>query len=378
MSEKVKLPDYVVRDVFTRVVTNPGRVGTSHRFVYRGNCPVCGEKRQRMYVKDYGDDHMVYCHNCSYSKPFRSFLKDYFPEQLPYIKQFILDAIRDGSAFKQKKEKRLKDRLTYTFSQLDVKLRMYARKFGFPITKKQDDPKLEKFRRKCIKYFKSRKLSTQFIKKLVCFVEGPLCGYCGIPFEDRDNNIIHWQGRRMWEPVKGSDDDKHNPKYKFLKDEDQGVVIESKPFYNDNKVNPKRKVQITEGAVDAEAFSNAIATSGATISETLIRDVKKRYPKRVWVPDNIWIDNAGRELAEKLLLLGESVFAFPFGTPQKDANSYIIDNDLDAMSDDFVTENTYTGRMGLIKLRSIAIKKEFTWQVEKKNGRYLKSSKGNS
>lgn len=359
---KIKLPDYVVKDSFRRVVSNTDKVSSSHRFIYKGNCPVCGDKRQRLYIKDYGDDHMVYCHNCAYSKNFYSFLKDCFPHEVDGLKEHFLNSMQDGSAFKKKKTIQLKDRLNYQYSELDRKLRQYANKYGFSIKKVQDDAKMEKYRKKCLKYFVKRKLPKSFIRNLWCFTDRKLAGYCGIPFFDESGkNIIHWQGRRMWETVKGSDDEKYNPKYKFLKDVDEGIEIEDKPLYRMNQVNKKLDVQITEGAIDAEFFENGSATSGATISEDLISRVKKIYPYRVWVPDNIWIDQAGLKLTIRLLKMGESVFIFPYGTKEKDANYYVMNNNLNNISNEFVQSNTYKGKHGLIKLKCIALKNKFEW-----------------
>ena len=78
----IKLPDYVVKEVFCRIIASPARVSSSNRFIYKGNCPICGDTRQRMFVKDYGDDYRCFCHNCGYSAPFWILLKDYFPRNL--------------------------------------------------------------------------------------------------------------------------------------------------------------------------------------------------------------------------------------------------------------------------------------------------------
>lgn len=369
---KAKLPDYIVREIFCRVVTAPGRVSSSNRFIWKGNCPICGEQRQRMYVKDYGDDHMVYCHNCGYSAHFGIFLRDHYPHEQQYLKEFYLESIKDGTAFKKEKAS-VKDRLNYNFSELDVKLRRYANKHGFHIGKRQEDRTMEKYRKKCLRVFvKERRLPKKFVKGLWCFTTGPLSGYCGIPFYDESGkNLIHWQGRRMWTPEKGSDDEKFNPKYKFLKDVKEGIEIEDKPFYGENTVNKKQNVMITEGAIDSQCFENGAATSGATISDSLIREVRKAFPNRIWVPDNIWIDKAGLELAIKLLELRESIFVFPFGTKQKDANSYIVDHSLKLIPEELIRDNTYTGTEGLVRIKFIATKNGIEWPDPKKKKKWV-------
>ena len=375
----VKLPDYVVREVFNRVVPGANDVRNSNTFIMRGRCPICQDHKERMFIKDYGDDFMVYCHNCSYSRSFIGMLNDHFSHEISYLKEFTLDSIADGSAFKPKTKPRNMSNLSkFKYDELDVKLRNYALSNGFPITQAQDDVTNEKFRIKCIKYFKGRKVPIEFIKSLNCFIKGPLTGYCGIPFYSADNKLLHWQGRRMWTPVKGSTDETHNPKYKFLKDTEHGIEIDNKPFYGLLTVNKVQDVHITEGAVDSLFFDNGVATSGASISDTLIRLVKAEFPYRVWAPDNIWVDKAGMELAEKLLKLRESVFVFPPDVKEKDANNYILKNDLNTIPKDFIKQNTYTGMQGLLTLKTMAMKKGIKWIVKKeRNGKFQKSSKGN-
>lgn len=363
MLSKMKLPNFLVQEIFCRVVNKTQKVNAS-RFIYKGNCPICGDKRGRFFVKEYHDDHNVYCHNCFISCSFRSFLYKYYPHELKGLKEYFLESLRSGEAFKEKKRAKKKEVAisAAAFNKLDYDLRRYAKKKGFSIQTKQEDKNLEDFRKECYLTFKKRNLPMRFIKDLWCFTDGPLKGYCGIPFFDESgNNLLHWQGRRMWTPEKGSDDEKYNPKYKFLKDIKEGIEIESKPLYGLHTTDKTKPVKITEGAPDAESFFNGIATCGATISDSFINKVKKQFPERIWVPDNFWQDKAGRELSVKLIQMGETCFIMPKDVKQKDANQYIEENDLKVFPDEIVNANLYSGKSGLLKLRHIALELEIEW-----------------
>jgi hypothetical protein len=359
----MKLPNYIVQEIFCRLVNKTSKVSSS-KFMYKGNCPLCGDKRGRLYVKEYNDDHMIYCHNCSESRSFRSFLYKYHPNELKNLKEFFIESMKSGEAFK--KEKRIKKVETAlsaaAFNKLDYDLRRYAKKKGFSIKAKQEDKEKEKFRKECYLTFKKRMLPMRFVKDLWCFTDGPLKGYCGIPFFDETGkNMLHWQGRRMWIPEKGSDDEKYNPKYKFLKDMGEGIEIENKPIYGLHTVDKSKPVKITEGAPDSESFFNGIATCGATISKTFINKVKSTFPNRIWVPDNFWKDKAGRELSIKLMLMGETCFIMPSDLEQKDANQYIEEHNLPVFPEEIVNTNLYSGKIDMLKLRSIALRLEIEW-----------------
>ena len=106
----------------------------------------------------------------------------------------------------------------------------------------------------------------------------------------------------------------------------------------------------------------------------MIREIRKKFPYRVWVPDNIWLDLAGLNLTIKLLGLGEKCFVFPFGAKEKDANSYIIENNINKVSDKLeLSDHVYAGKKGLLKLRGMAMKNQFEWPEKKVyNSQYKK------
>jgi hypothetical protein len=345
----VKIPPHEARIIFNKIINKPS-LHNSGRLLMQGNCPLCGEKRRRFYMKDYGNDKiMVYCHNCSYSRSLYGFLKENYPQELVFLKDTFMKSIGDGSAFKKKMEK--VQRAIKPYSEIDTKLRYYVKENSFGINDVQDNEKLEKFRQVTLNYFIGRKISKKLIDTLTCFYKGPLKGYAGIPFFDESGkNLIHIQGRRIFN-VKNKFEEQINPKYKFLRDVDNGIEIENKPIYNMWGVDARKPVVIVEGTLDSDAFTNGVATCGATISDTFIEDVAKKYPNRIWCPDNYWQDKAGRQLTVKLLQMGETCLVFPKKCPQKDANQMVMETGIEKISDEFIDSNIYIGSMGLLKLK---------------------------
>lgn len=330
-------------------------------------------------MKDYGNDKiMVYCHNCGYSRSFYGFLKDNYPEELVFLKDIFMKSIKNGSAFNRNKMEKVQKAIK-PHNEIDVKLRMYIKEHAFGINETQSNEKLENFRLKALEYFAKRKLSKGFVDTLSCFYKGPLKGYAGIPFFDESGeNMIHIQGRRLFTP-KSKEDEDRNPKYKFLRDFEKQIEIENKPMYGTWTVDKKKDVVIVEGTLDKDAFRNAVATCGATISQSFIEEVGETYPNRIWCPDSYWTDKAGKKLAIDLLMKGERCLIFPRDCPYKDGNQMIVEGGIDKVSEEFINNNIYQGKMGLIKLRLIDMEmpNDLVDVEEKTNERQMENPRSN-
>lgn len=344
----IKIPFYAAKLTFARIISGSTQHSTSTP-IMQGNCPLCGDKKRRMYMKDYGNSSiLIYCHNCGYSRSFYNFLKDYYPAEINLLQEHLLQSVVDGTAFKRNTKDKVKNLVP--FSELDVKLRMYLSTRAFKITEVQTDDKKEKYRNHVVEYFKDRHMSKSFSDDIFCVFSGPLKGYAGIPFYDKTGvNLIHVQGRRMFTP-KTKELENWNPKYKFLRDAENGIEIENKPIWGSWKVDSEKVVIIVEGTLDADAFGNSIATCGATISEEFIQGVQKMYPNRIWCPDNYWLDAAGNRLTTALLNMDESCLVFPKDSTYKDSNEMVKSLNIDRIDREFIRNNVYDGRMGLAKL----------------------------
>jgi hypothetical protein len=344
----IKLPNYAIKESFCRVVPGSSQLHQSV-FLLNGKCPLCGDYKRRMFLKEYSQKHMIFCHNCAYSRNYIGFLYDNYPNEIDNLKEYYLDSIRTGQFFKAPEPVELV-KPVYTFNQLDFDLRKYAHFNAFPIIEEQIAEGKEKFRKYCIEYVIKRKIDENIYTSFYCFVNGPLKKYLGIPFFDEtEEKLIHIQGRRMFTPK----DDKEaswNPKYKFLKDADKGIEIDNKPLWGTWRIDKSKDVIICEGTLDAPAFDNGIATCGASVSTTLIDKIRKEYPKRIWAVDNFWLDVAGNALTKKLLDLGERCFIIPKEMTSKDPNDLLTEMGINRIPEDFVNKNVYEGKLGLFKL----------------------------
>lgn len=345
----MKLPQHIVRDIFYRTAKACEAVKTSYMFLHRGCCPLCNDYKKRMYIKEYPDHFLVYCHNCGYSHKLEVFLKKNFPEEFGQLKPYIIKAMSDGSAFRKQS---FRQEIIKNLSDDEVhqKLSNYLPKVSFNIMIEQENIRHEKFRAYCLKYLFDRRIPESIFKDFYCIYSGPLAGYIGIPFYDnKKEKIIHIQGRLVLSK-KGYT----QQKYLFIKDEDHGIELENKPHWGTWRVMKDSVVVICEGTLDACAFQNSISTCGATISDFFVNNVISEYPNRIWCVDNYWNDEAGRDLTNRLLLMGEKCFIIPQEyIDMKDANDLIklVFKNETFIPMSFVNDNVYEGKVGLAKLK---------------------------
>jgi hypothetical protein len=345
-----KLPSHIVSQTFKRLIKDSTTVGSSGRLMV-GKCPLCEDWKKRMYLKEYNDQYMVYCHNCGYSKPFPLFIKEEFPTEWDQVKIHFLDSLRTGEIFK--KEKRQPKQVNN--GGHSDKLKFYLEKFGFSINVEQKEINKEKYRIKCLNYLKDRKIPEDVYIDFYCMVGGPLKGYIGIPFFNEDKSkLLHVQGRLI---IKNPKAIKEQAKYLFLKDEKEGIEIDSKPLWGLWRVDKVKTVIVCEGTLDACAFRNGIATCGVTMSQWFINNVKKLFPDVVWAMDNYFSDKEGCKRIKKLLSAGETCFNIPFGCSSKDANDFLKEMNIDYIEDEIIKSNLYEGKTGLVKLKIKTMKK---------------------
>jgi hypothetical protein len=346
----VKLPSYAIKTSFFRVMHTQSPVESRHSFLLLScKCPLCGDYKRRMYLREYPGDYLLFCHNCGYSRPYGLYLKDEKPDEIENLKEYFLKSISDGSAFKPKSniiEKEPKSK----FDEVNYKLRKYLSFRSFPIFDEQPNEKKEKFRQLCLNEMKRRKISEEIYSDFYCITKGPLKGYLGIPFFDREQkNLIHIQGRRMFKP-KDEYEESCCPKYLFLKDSEEDIMLDKKYIWGQWNVDRSKEVIVNEGTLNAGFYDNGIATCGARVSSSFISKLKTEYPKRIWAFDNIWNDETGRELTISLLHSDETCFIIPKEFKAKDGNDLALEMNVDKIPMDFVMKNTYKGKSGLIKL----------------------------
>ena len=343
----MKPPSYAAQAIFYRVVPDCEIVKTSNSFIHRGRCPLCNDYKQRMYIKEYSDRFHVYCHNCGYSNGFYQFLKDEFPECVAMLKGYILDSIKTGE-FKQKNV-RVKEPEVDRTEEFDMKLKCYLQDNAFPLSRKQQHVGKEACRQKAIKYLEDRKIREKDWTEFFFVFEGHLKGYIGIPMWDaKKQNLLHVQGRLLFK----SKTQESQEKYLYLKDTTAGIENIAKPIFGLWRADASKTVYMSEGTLSALAFGNqGLGTGGARISKFYISAVNKTFKNVVWSFDNYWVDKTGKEMTDKLLMMGESCFVFPKDIKCKDTNDLLFHLDVDELPQEFITNNTYKGQVGYAKLK---------------------------
>jgi hypothetical protein len=354
----MKVPQHIAKEIFSRTVRAVEQVRTSNLFLYRGHCPICNDlKKKRMYLKEYPEHYLVYCHNCGYSHKFEVFLKNNYPSEYVKLKPYIFESIKNGSFARRRESVKFEPvKRLLTDEDINRKLTTYLPMVSFNIMDEQLDTRREKYRALCLKYLIDRRIPEAVFRDFYCIYARSLAGYIGIPFFDKTKkNLLHVQGRLVL-PRKNPGYEQQ--KYLFLKDSDMGVELESKQLWGMWRIQSDKPVIICEGTLDACAFENGVATCGATLSETFIRNIIKQYKNRIWCVDNYFLDKAGRDLTQRLLEMGESCFVIPRNMiDKKDANDLIKDTfkEYTYIPESFIQENTYVGGvnggMGLSKLR---------------------------
>lgn len=347
----MKVPEYSAKELFDRCVGGSVSVTSTHLKCYKGKCPICNDYKYRMYLKEYPDFWSIYCHNCSVSTSLEGFLIENFPHEWDYYKKNILKTYTAN--VKSKRTVKTNYKPKHDGVDVDAMLFSYLTKFSFPILKKQENEKNERYRKHCLKYVKGRKLSESVYSKFSCFYDKALKGYIGIPFYDDDGVLLkHIQGRYVFQK-------EGVLKYLFLKDIKEGVEIENKPFWGTWRVNKNKPVIINEGTLDGASFENGIAICGATISDYVIDNIIKKYEKRIWSVDNYWSDKEGKKLTIRLLEKGESCFIIPKNIKYKDANSILQNmfSKKEYIPEEFIINNTYKGKLGLSKLKLLEMKR---------------------
>jgi len=345
----MKLPQYIVHNIWYRIDVSAKPIRTSNVFVHSGKCPLCEDHKHRMYIREYPDFYNVKCHNCGYNSNIESFLKDEYPAEYDSLKEYFIESIRTRELFKKPVHIPKEEKSKSEFEMTDMRLRLYLKENGFRIVRPQKDRKLEILRQRVLRYLEGRKLPKTVYSDFWVMTDGFLRGYIAIPFYDENkSHIIHVQGR-LFAELGRSDPQK----YLFLKDLDSHVVIElpGKEIWGQWRVTNKDTVIICEGTLDAAAFEKGVATCGATIGDGFIRDIKRKYPNRIWSVDNFWNDKEGKKLTEKLLLMGETCFILPNDPNIKDSNDLIKTIDGEYITSEMLDKCSYTGKLGLAKLR---------------------------
>ncbi len=273
---------------------------------YRFRCNVCGDSPTKKYAKRAaiilsnkgGLPHWVVtcfrpeCELCG--KPISAanwlFLKfpDLYDELINEIKSISGDSEENKKLIESKKEE--------AFIRQKIREKKIIKE-----RKEKEDKDWEEFKKfKSIrykselsilakKYCEKRKIPLNVIKNFMVCEEGRFNNRLIIPFYNKENKIIFWQGRSLLPD--------HEPKY-------LNSSIINKPLYNIDFIDINKPLVVFEGPIDSLFVENAVATTGANISANSIEfldNLKEVY----YIFDN---DSAGASATKKYIEKGKNCF----------------------------------------------------------------------
>jgi len=290
---------------------------------YSASCPVCREgkswlKKKRLFF--YPTSNSFYCFNCT--KSWNSYTWLYAATGM--TKEEIQAEIRSGNSSRDISQDISKNK-TFTRPQMVLP---------------HDSINLSELQQRCyygtnryvqaaMEYIEKRKLDTAVNKSSSYFIsltdnfhKNRLC----IPYYDTNKKIIFYQTRSL---------DGTEPRY-------LNKIGCDKTLFGIERVDPNLDfIFLFEGPIDAMMVKNGVAVAGLTLTETQQKQLAEfPFHQKIWVLDNLKVDNAARENTKKLLLDRQRVFKW-LDKPYKDFNEWAVAEDLTEIDYKLIVENLY-------------------------------------
>lgn len=313
------------------------------------SCPICmdsekvkSKARGYIYKNQFDKDLWYKCHNCSYHKKYKWFLKD-FDDSLYkeiFIQQYIdrnkkkidIDMSITSSEIEEykvlPKDEYVNEGLLFSMVTPIYKLNKEHPALQYIISRK-----IPFKRMRDIYYIDNinhiEQLSEKYTDKLK-EGEGRIC----LPYRNISGKIIGMSLRSL-QP-------NHPIKYIHLK------FVEKYPLlFNIENINIHKRVFVTEGQIDSMFFENGIAASGSNFSR-----VKEYFPldQTVYIHDNEPRHKDTIKAIEKSIVNGYRVTLLPETIKAKDVNQMILNNELSIHDlNDIFYDNSYTGLEAMLK-----------------------------
>ena len=315
---------------------------------YQCGCPICREgnselKRRRCYYLP--KTNVVYCHNCGFSGGALRWIREVSNLTDAEIEQELRDYSIDVDEYIANREKSVETREVPTLPQDCINLfdetQVNFHKDNTIVIRALDE-------------IKKRRLDTACNKPKALYVslnDKTHKNRLVIPFYDETDQIEFYQSRLL------VPDDRN---VKFYSKTDG-----HKTLFNFNNIDPDRDtIFIFEGPFDSFFVQNGVSLGGINgksresftpRQKEQLTHIRKFY-EIVWVLDSQWIDDTAREKTEVLLGEKEKVFIWPasIGQDNKDFNDVCIKYELDKIDPKFITDNSYSGFTGMLRLKAMS------------------------
>lgn len=287
-------------------------------------CPVCGDSQKnknkcRGFIYEKQNKYFYRCHNCDFGTSFSRFLEKINPTMhREYITEHYRDKKRDTEIVEEKKEKYEPE----FNGVLEGLTKISGLDFNHPARLYLNNRLIPK------RFYGKLYFCTEFKKWTNTIIPNKFESLKGdtprliIPFFDRENNLIGFQGRSF--------DPKDNCKYITIKMKGVKDLI-----YGQERINNRNKKYCVEGPLDSLFLPNCMAMAGVKFNvfdlETIIvLDNEKRNKEIV-------------NSIEKFITNGYSVCIWPDDMEGKDINEMILKGYTSNEILSIIDNNTYSG-----------------------------------
>ncbi len=301
--------------------------------VWTFRCPYCGDSKKhknktRGYIFAVKGDHVFKCHNCGITRSFSNFLKDNAPH---VYDEYVMERYKEGTIggnvpkpdltqfqskpkFKPKRKVNLEPLSSLNNSHI---AKAYVLGRGIPEDKLDRLYYCPEFKKWTNKHKQTFSNTTNDEARII------------IPLNDRDGNLIGFQGRSL----------EANPKMRYIT-----VIIEedAPKLFGLDTLNENDTIYIVEGPFDSFFLENAVAMCGSDV------DIRSfGWSDYIWVYDN---EPRSREITNKIsqsIDHGDKVVIWPSGIEHKDLNDM---SNVGMNVKDVVQSNVYQGLEAKLQL----------------------------
>ena len=304
-------------------------------YYWNFSCPICGDsKKNELKARGFiykNQDRLVYkCHNCGVSTSIGGLLKQLDPV---LYSEYVLERYKENTS-KHMPHAKIEQAVPIIANPVSVDLY------------KAGAQALQSFP-EALQYVKSRMIPQErwedlyYAPKFKEFVNNlkytfPDTKYDAprliIPFYDQDGKLIAFQGRAFG---------KEQPKYITIKiDETQEKI------YGIDRIDPNKRIYVTEGPIDSMFIPNGIAVAGAGFDTKFIQAIKDNA--------TLIMDNEPRskeicKFIEKLIDEDYAVCLWPDTIEQKDINDMVLHGKSIESIMDTINTNTFQGMEAKLK-----------------------------
>ena len=302
-------------------------------------CPFCGDSardklKARGYLFENKGDVLFKCHNCGIATGLTQLINHVAP---PLKREYVLEKFKrtpkktkDEDFFKTNKTPKFVSNPLKHITCLDLMNKEHP---AVAYVKERKIPKHQISRLYYTEYFKEWTITIVKNKfKDIAKDEGRII----IPFFDKNNNMIAFQGRSL--------DEKNKLRYITIK-----VTEDDCKIFGLDKIDESKIVYVVEGPIDSLFLTNTIAMAGSDLSKScnLNKDTEL-----VIVMDN---ENRNREIVKKIesfIRKGYSVCIWDEKIQQKDINDMVLSGMSPEDVQASIEANTFKGFQATLALNN--------------------------